>query len=620
MASTTLRRDFFKVLVLPALTLLLLPLGSIAFARYGESKIDAMIAESIEQSIAADASLSPEARAEASAFYRAHPASEACDDPSPELAQLREVVCRPGKEVWQFLWAERLGWWGTWLGLFAFAFIGALGLLAWRRPGAQYASFMLGWRGLQLMVAAETLMQATLAVWLSYWVTALLMNVYVPKLILIIALLALFAVWSIVRALFRAAPARLPVEAEPLSETDAPSLWAHVRALAARLGTEPPRAIVAGIDDNFFVTEQGLGLVSGQQLEGRVLYLSLPLLRVLSTSEADAVFGHELAHFRGGDTAASAKLAPALVRYGQYLDALAEGGLTVPAALVMRLYRAVFELALKKEQRRRELVADAEAAKLTSPDDVARSLLKVTGYSAFRTETERALFEHRETHTSDLGLQARIDAGLQAHVTSQAFLQAVKTLHVPHPFDSHPLLEERFANVKTAVRVEDVARAFDRKPEKTWADEVVSGAELERRLWAAYEARFKAQHEVSLAYRYLPANDAERALVVKFFPEQRFTNKDGELAVNHVGVRTPDGTQFAFRDVQSAQIDDGSFSTHLVVKVTDPTGASSTVRINLRGMSPNAEPFKAAFANYWQRDQVARRSAAAVPRDDRERA
>jgi hypothetical protein len=63
------------------------------------------------------------------------------------------------------------------------------------------------------------------------------------------------------------------------------------------------------------------------------------------------------------------------------------------------------------------------------------------------------------------------------------------------------------------VRLEDAPRIFGARPAKTWADEVLTGAAIELRLWTAYEARFKRNHELSLAYRYLPATDEERALV-----------------------------------------------------------------------------------------------------------
>ena len=607
MAGSDLKRDLLKVLLLPALTFFLVPLGAMGFARYGEGKIDELILTSIDANIAADTGLSLEQQGLAKAYYRQHPPSSVCGETDPELEGYRKAVCEPGTETWQFIWAERLGAACALLGLFAFLFIGVLGLIAYRAPQAQYWSFMLGWRGLVTITALETAAQGVLAVWLSYWVTALLMNVYVPKLILVVAIIALVAVGIIVRALFRAVPSPAPLEAELVAEQDAPSLWRRLRELASRLGTEAPRAIVAGIDDNFFVTERGLSLTNGQNLEGRVLYLSLPLLRVLAPAEADAVFSHELAHFRGGDTEASAKLAPALVRYEQFWASLVQGGATVPASYVMQLYRTIFELALKKEQRRRELVADAEAARLTSPDDLGRSLLKVAGYSSFRSHTEEALFRQRESHTAELGLQARIDAGLPTHVASQGFLEMVKTMRIPHPFDSHPPLDERFSNVKSTVRLEDAPRIFEKRPERTWADEVLSGAAVEQRLWSAYEARFKQNHELSLAYRYLPATDEERRLVLRFFPEVSFPTKDGgAVRVTHVGLTLADGEQLAFRDIQAAKIDDGNFSTHLVLTVV----GKKDVKVNLRQLQKQAEDFKQTFANYWQRDQAARQSHA----------
>lgn len=602
-AAPDLKQSFLKLFILPALTFFLMPLGAVGFAAYGEAKLDGLILDSIDANIAADTQLDSANKAAAKDWYRAHPPSAVCTDPDPELEKYREAVCSAGSETWQFLWAERLGLGSAALGLFAFLFIGVLGLIAYRSPRSQYWTFMLGWRGLVLIIALEAVGQGVLAVWLSYWVTALLMNVYAPKLILVVAVLALAAVWTVLRALFRALPPMQPLEAELIAESDAPALWGRVRQLATRLGTEPPRTIVAGIDDNFFVTERGIGLTNGQNFEGRVLYLSLPLMRVLSPSEADAVFSHELAHFRAGDTEALAKLSPALVRYEQYWVSLMNGGITVPAARVMSLFRATFELALKKEQRQRELVADAEAAKLTSPDDLGRSLLKVAGYSSFRNHTENELFDQQQVHTTDLGLRARIDAGLPAHVATARFLEQVKTLRVPHPFDSHPPLDERFANVKSAVRLEDAAQIFEKKPERTWADEVLTGDAIEQRLWAAYEARFKQNHELSLAYRYQPANDEERRLVLRFFPDVSFAVKDGGfLRVTYLGLTLADGKQINFADIHSATIEDGNFSTQLVI-THGPTNEKS--KVNLGQLKPQQEAFKQAFGQYWHREKSA---------------
>ncbi len=596
------RGEVVTALVLPALTLFLLPIGAIVFARVGGSQLDSMILSSVDQEIAKDPSLDQDARAQVSAFYHAHPPSSVCGDDDPRLENYRKAVCEGFTDTVQFFWVERLAWGAFGLGLLAFALIGVLGLVAVRNRRAQYAAFVLGWRSLVFITAVETVIQGALAVWLSYWITALILHQYWPKLILVAAVMALVGVGAVLKALVSKAPKRPPIEAEPIFEADAPLLWKRVKELATRLGTTPPSSIVAGIDDNFFVAE-GLTLSNGQELEGRVLYVSLPLLRVLSPSEADAVFGHELAHFRGGDTEASAKLSPALVGYRAYQVSLAEGGLTLPASFVMELFRVIFELALKKDQRQRELLADAAAVSLTSPDDLARSLMKVSGYSSFRNHAERELFTQREVHAEQLGIRDRIDAGLQAHVAAPGFVEALKTSHIPHPFDSHPPLEERLANVKASVHFDDAVTLFDVRPQSTWVDEMTTGEATERKLWGAYEARFRAVHEQSLAWRYLPSTDAERALVLRFFPELTFESTKGRVRLTFDALTFADGDVLALREVSAASVESGDFTNKLVLTTSGPT-----VTVDLKQFKARAAEFRDAFGLYWQRNQAARKS------------
>lgn len=598
--------NFAKVLVLPALTFFLVPLLAVGFSAWGSARIDGMILDSVERSIASDRTLDEGGRASARAFFEAHPASTVCDDPDPDLQRFREAVCAPWSETWQFAGAARLARGAALLGLGGFLLIGLLGLVAWRWPRTQHGSFMLGWRLLVAITAVETVVQGVLLVWLSYWGTALLFDRYYPKLILVAAVLAGLAVLAVVRALLRKVPPPDPLEAERVGEADAPGLWRRVRELAARVGTEPPAVIAAGIDDNFFVTEAPMTLGDGSEVRGRALYASLPLLRTLSASEAAAVFGHELAHFAGGDTAASARLYPALERYRVYQATLAEGGLSVPAAHVMRLYRAVFELALKREQRRREFAADAVAARLTSPDDIGRSLLKIAGYSSFRAATENALFSQRGHHEGALAIQARVADGLAAHAASQAFQSHVEALDVPHPFDSHPPLRERLAAAGASVGVADAGELLQAQPADSWAGDVVTGPAIEERLWSAYEGRFKAQHEVSLAWRYLPATDEEREHVLRHFPDLAFpVKKGGEVRLTYRELTTAAGEVALLAEVSQAKIDDGTFSKSLVLTLKGD-GKARTLKVDLKSLGDEEKRFTAAFGHYWERDQVAR--------------
>lgn len=600
-----LRRSFIKTLLLPALTFLLIPLLGLGFIRYGESRIDGDILRSIGGSIDRDARMSGAQRLEAKAFLAEHPPSAACADPDPRLDTYRTSVCGSWGVVWQFKQSERLALFAALLGVAALLGSGLLGLIAFRNRRAQYWCFMLGWRGLVAVTALETVAQGVLLVWLSYWFTGLIFKVYFVKLIGVAALLAGAAVLAIVMALFRKAPGMEPLEGERITEAQAPGLWTRVKHLSGRLGTAPPDAIVAGIDDNFFVTEQAMTLSDGTSA-GRLLYVSLPLLRTLSPTEADAVFGHELAHFHGGDTAAAARLYPMLVRYQAYALNLAAGGLTKAAANVMWLFRAIFELALRRDQRQRELVADAEAARLTSPDDLGRALLKILGYSSFRARTELELFQKRAVHQGGLSLRGRIDEGLAAYAASPGFQEHVRTHQVPHPFDSHPPLEERLAGVATSVNVEDTVGLLQARPSTTWADDVLDAAEIEGRLWGAYEARFQAQHEISLAWRYLPSTDEERALVMRHFPDKVFPQKDGgELKLTCLELIPPGGAPITLAEIDEAKVDNGTLSDDLVLHRRDAAGKDQTFKVKLRPLGAHVENFKKAFGAYWQRARAA---------------
>uniref|UniRef100_UPI000AD19893 M48 family metalloprotease n=1 Tax=Pseudomonas aeruginosa TaxID=287 RepID=UPI000AD19893 len=95
------------------------------------------------------------------------------------------------------------------------------------------------------------------------------------------------------------APA-LDVIGRRLGEEDAPELWTLLRELAARLDTPAPQHLLVGLCDGFYVTANRVCLQpSGEHLQGRSLYLSLPLLGLLDRAELSAVIAHELAHFAG---------------------------------------------------------------------------------------------------------------------------------------------------------------------------------------------------------------------------------------------------------------------------------------------------------------------------------
>ena len=110
---------------------------------------------------------------------------------------------------------------------------------------------------------------------------------------------------------------------------------------------------------------------------------------------------------------------------------------------------------------------------------------------------------------------------------------------VPHPFDSHPPLLERIANVGSNIRAEEFAAIVAAQPSETCFEGIDDAAAIEARQWAEHEERFRAAHELSLAHRYEPATDEERALVERYFPRLAFARgtEDEHVVLEPIEIR-----------------------------------------------------------------------------------
>lgn len=529
MKSALTLPGFLRVYALPALWLFALPLFGLWFTGHATARFDRDVLATIESQISADAGLDETRRKEALEFFRAVPASVACLNPAEELAEFRNGLGEACSSVRQFDWMRLLALASLALGLVSAVIALLCALAAFVSRPFQYGSFVVGWHVLRVTGALQALAQGALAVWLSYWMTAVWFDRYIPKLILMVGLLAAMALFHVVAAIFRRPPMDFEVEAEVLEEAAAPELWAHVRRLSEKLQTPPPDHILVGIDANFFVTESEVH-VGGRTLTGRTLYVSLSLLRLLERSEADAVLAHELGHLLGGDTGHSKRLAPMLAHFGQYLQALHEGLLTRPIFHFMLAYRGLFELSLGRSRRASELAADRLAAGLTSGRDIARSLVKVGAYSSFRDRVEAELFSRDEQQQS-VAIAQRVALGFTEYAGSEAVHGDLHGVVTPHPFDSHPPLAARLENVGEKLAPAEVAQVLLSPTTASWVSAILDAEALEARMWGAYEARFAQAHDLALAYRYVPSTEAERQHVEKHFPPLTFEGKEAGLEV-----------------------------------------------------------------------------------------
>jgi len=607
--ARTIHADLFRVFLLTLVSLFAIPAATLVFTEYALRTEDAEFLQAIEKRIASDTRLSAGDKAQATEFYRSHPLSRACSATAPEDKNFHDKVCSPYSMHWQFHWADRAAGWTLVLGAALLAAALVLGALAFANRGLRYASFVAGWRLMTVSSALEVALQGAMLVWLSFWVTAYFWHSYYVKLIIIAGIAAAVAVFYAIYTLFKKLPFGNEIEGEVVAEADAPRLWERIRQLAARVKTAPPDQIVAGIDTNFFVTEAPCE-VGGRTLQGRTLFVSIPLLRVLDQSEADAVLAHELAHLGGGDTRSSAALGPKLLQFDQYTWKMREGGLSIVAHYLLRLYRMIFAFALARDSREREYKADSVAASLTAPGAIVQSLIKIAAYASYRNDVERKLFAQDRQHDGALGIAGFVAAGLPPYANSDAFVETMKTADVPHPYDSHPPLLERMRNVGHHVPESAYGAIVATAPAASWADDIETAAAIEQRLWSDYEQRFVQNHELSLAYRYEPATEEERAVVLRHFPPVAFALKNGEnIEVSHAGLRqsVDGGSTIGWDEVKNLTFQDNTFGDLLVVTHHDKgmLGARTT-KVKVGGLGKQKENFKGAVGRYWQRHQIMR--------------
>ncbi len=512
---------FAKTFVLPALTIFLIPVLSWLFFSHAQATFNSEALESITSQIQAATDMTPAQKEQALAFYRENKVSDLLQE-DPKFAATVSSDARFQYDT--FRWAIIVSATSVLSGVGVFVLAGLFVLLSLRSPMAQYLSLSAGWHVLRIYGALQAVAQGALLVALSYWVTALWFNIYVIKLIAVVAIAAVIAVAVLIKGIFKRVSSDHEVEGEVISSDQEMPLWQELERLCQHMGTAPPDHVIVGINDNFFVTEHPV-IVDSQTYTGRKLFVSLSLLKQLNGGEADAVLAHEMAHFSGNDTVFSCRISPLLVRYAHYLEALAEGGITLPIYYFMLCFRGMFELSLSKLSREREYRADRLAADATSPSDFAGALLRISAYSTYRANVEGELFMTEQT-LDEANVSERIEAGFPAY--AGAFLEdpAVRDLETAHPFDSHPPLDKRLGALGVSMEANETAGLLAEPGDGRWFHNIHDAANLERQQWDAFEQQFQSAHQESLPYRFLPETDEERAVVEAAFPPVTFSGDD----------------------------------------------------------------------------------------------
>lgn len=595
--------SFLRSYLVPALLLFAVPSIGLYFSEYVRVTWDGQFLQAVREGVSSDPGYTEERAAEIIAFSSANPPSVLCRSESGAANSLPPGYDGCG-DYQQIAWMHQGSLASLGLGILSVFIVLLLAAIAYGSRDAQYWSFRAGWLYLQLSSVVQAVLQGVVFVLLSFWLTAFFFERYSPKLIVVSGLLALIAVFLVISLIFKRPGTDFSVAGERLGRDSSPLLWQHIEAICQRLRTQPPDHILAGIDDNFFVTEHPVTL-GEETLNGRTLFVSLSLLKRLDKREADAVLAHEVAHFSGGDTESSKKLAPLLTHFEAYMTGLTESAVSMPIFYFMLFYWSLFQLGVGKHSRSREFRADGLAAKLISPSSVAHALLKVAAYSSYRGRVEARLFEKDESHR-ELNIADRVATGFTEYAGGSSLHEDLSHESFPHPFDSHPPLADRLKALNVMIPDSQIPSLVMAASQSNWFEEIGDAQGIEDRLWDEYEARFREAHEFVLAYRYLPSNDEERELVERFFPEVTFANKSGDVGVrmDYAGLRYEKwDSDLAWDEIKSVQLDDNTFGGQtLTLRLVD---GKPTMKIPL-GKLQGSKEVVPTFESYYGRAVAAK--------------
>ena len=172
--------------------------------------------------------------------------------------------------------------------------------------------------------------------------------------------------------------------AQPVSEAEAPELYAIVRTLVQKAGMPMPKVYIIPEDTpNAFAT--------GRNPEHAVVAVTQGIMRLLSREELSGVIAHELAHIKhrdmltgtivatiAGAISMLAQMAQWAMLFGGSRRDDDEGGSPI-AALVMMIVAPIAAMLVQMAiSRTREYEADAGGAKIAgNPSGLANALLKL---------------------------------------------------------------------------------------------------------------------------------------------------------------------------------------------------------------------------------------------------
>ncbi|MFN8524760.1 MAG: M48 family metallopeptidase [Chloroflexota bacterium] len=231
---------------------------------------------------------------------------------------------------------------------------------------------------------------------------------------------------------------------------DHPRLWQLVNEVAEVVGVRPPKFILAGMSEGFWVTESRVKCLNGTS-RGRVLHLSLPWCRLLTVSELKAVIGHELGHFKGSDRWFSRLFFPVYSRSAETYAAMSqasevgtlEGISLMPSVGLWGFFIDCFRKATADLAQRRELAADELGAAAATPAACASALARLHLFGGIWKQCEAVAGNAAMARQNSIPNYCDEYVRRVGEANLAQAIDKAATSVVAHPTDSHPPLSIR---------------------------------------------------------------------------------------------------------------------------------------------------------------------------------
>jgi Zn-dependent protease with chaperone function len=318
-------------------------------------------------------------------------------------------------------------------------------------------------RLVMIILSVLILFDAAIVVYGAYELETTLLHRLHAVLIGSIGLVALLGALTMIRFSFTFTK-RLVADqlGAPVTRNDQPRLWETVDQIATKLKARPPNNIILGLQPNFYATAANVRVLgTDATMVGETLYLSLPLLRILSKTEMAAVIGHELGHFMGEDTAYTLRFVPIYQGLAHGLASLssstsngASGLALLPATVILGFCFEQFASAERTIGRQREIAADKIGASLNGSEPLITALIKTSAFTPIWYHMEKTTIEWLNSgqvanNLSDIF--ATHVVAVKENLEPKDLLAGIAETRQSHPTDTHPTLRERADALGTSL-------------------------------------------------------------------------------------------------------------------------------------------------------------------------